>query len=225
MTSEIAFTSHLFKVKDKLSALTHFIGFVFSVFAMPAILIKGSTDGSGPLALISYAIFTLSMCMLYGASTAYHTFDIGIVQNKRLRKFDHMMIPVLIAGTYTPLCVGPLRNEGGIALLAVIWSLTALSILFSALWVTCPKWISSVIYIAMGWACVPFIAKLHRVLPTMGFMLLLLGGIIYTIGGVIYACKLKVLEKNKEFRSHELFHCFIMGGSLCHFLVIYLFVA
>ena len=214
-----------FTVKDRLSALSHFIGFIFSIILAPVLLIKGASDSKSLVELISYAIFTFSMILLYGASSAYHSFNLGDEKNRRLKKLDHMSISVLIAGTYTPLCVTTLRDYGGIRLLSVIWTLAFLSILFKAYWVTCPKFISSVIYIAMGWACAPYLSRLHTLLSSGGFRMLLLGGIFYTAGGIIYACRIPALEKNREFRSHELFHLFILAGSLFHYLMIYLYIA
>ena len=216
----------LFRVKDRLSALSHFIGFLCSIVLTPVLLIKGALDGMSAAELGALSIFTLSMVLLYGASTAYHSFDLGDNdRNRRLRKLDHMMIPVLIAGTYTPLCVTTLRNNGGMTLLAVIWILAILSILFKAFRVNCPRFVSSVIYIAMGWACAPYLGALHSLLTSGGFRFLLLGGILYTTGGIIYATKLPMLEKNKEFRSHELFHLFILGGTLMHYLMVFSYVA
>ncbi len=215
-----------FTVKDKLSALSHFIGFLVSIVASPLLLIKGAVDAKNTAELISYAVFALSMVVLYGASSAYHSFDLGDKgKNRRLRKLDHMMIPVLIAGTYTPLCVTTLRENGGMILLAVIWALAFFSIIFKAYWVTCPKIVSSIIYIAMGWACIPYLSRLYTLLTGGGFTMLLLGGIAYTTGGIIYALKIPALEKNREFRSHELFHLFILGGTLFHYLMIYFYVA
>ena len=214
-----------FAVKDRLSALSHFLGFIAAIVLAPVLLIKGALDSRSLAELISYAVFTFSMILLYGASSAYHSFNLGEERNRRLRKLDHMSISVLIAGTYTPLCVTTLRACGGIVLLGVIWALAFFSIIFKAYWVTCPKVISSVIYIAMGWACTPYLAKLHTLLTPLGFAMLLLGGIFYTAGGIIYACRIPALEKNREFRSHELFHLFILAGSLFHYLMIYLCIA
>lgn len=216
----------LFIVKDKYSALSHFIGFLVSIIISPLLLIKGALDGRSLLDLISYSIYGLSMIVLYGASTAYHSFNLDdAAKNRRLRKLDHMMIPVLIAGTYTPLCVTTLNGDGGLTLLIIIWSLALLSILFKAFWITCPKAVSSIIYLAMGWTCAPYLGKLYILLTPFGFKFLLLGGIAYTIGGILYSVKLPSLEKNKEFRSHELFHLFVLLGSLFHYLMIYLCVA
>ena len=107
-----------------------------------------------------------------------------------------------------------------------MWATAILGIVFKAFWVTCPKWISSVLYIGMGWLCVLAFMPIIHALPKAGFGWLRAGGIIYTFGGGIYALKLPIFNaKHKNFGSHEIFHVFIMLGSACHFIVMYCFVA
>ena len=136
-----------------------------------------------------------------------------------------MMISVLIAGTYTPVCLISLPKNVGYPLLAIVWGIAILGIVLKAFWVTCPKWVSSVLYIGMGWTCVLAFTQLLNSLSRASFMWLLAGGLIYTIGGVIYALKLPIFNsKHKNFGSHEIFHLFVMGGSICHFVVMYMLV-
>ena len=216
----------LFTVKEPMSALTHLIGAVCSIFAMPVLLIHASLYHATKLDLIAYMIFMISMILLYSASTVYHSFSISPRVNKILKKIDHMMIFILIAGSYTPICLTVLGGKLGYTLLAVIWGLALFGMILKACWITCPKWFSSVIYIAMGWACVAVFGPLLQVLPTAAFLWLLAGGIIYTIGGVIYALKLPLFnEKHEFFGSHEIFHLFVMAGSFCHFIFMYCYVA
>ena len=137
-----------------------------------------------------------------------------------------MMIFVLIAGTYTPICIIALPQPLGLQLLSLVWGIALLGIVVKMFWVTCPKWFSSILYIGMGWTCVLAFTQLLNSLPAAGFGWLLAGGIIYTIGGVIYALKLPIFNaKHEFFGSHEIFHLFVMGGSVCHFIVMYGFVA
>ena len=145
--------------------------------------------------------------------------------NTILKKIDHMMISVLIAGSYTPICLLVLGGRTGIILLAIVWSFAIAGILIKAFWVYCPKWVSSVLYIGMGWTCVLAFTQLLNSLSPAAFVWLLAGGIIYTVGGVIYALKLPIFNsKHKYFGSHEIFHLFVMAGSACHFVVMYAFV-
>ncbi len=133
-----------------------------------------------------------------------------------------MMISVLIAGSYTPICLLVLGGRTGIILLAIVWSFAIAGILIKAFWVYCPKWVSSVLYIGMGWTCVLAFTQLLNSLSPAAFGWLLAGGIIYTVGGVIYALKLPIFNsKHKYFGSHEIFHLFVMAGSACHFVVMY----
>ena len=136
------------------------------------------------------------------------------------------MIFVLIAGSYTPVCLIVLGGKLGYTLLALVWGIAAVGMLVKACWITCPNWFSSVIYIAMGWVCVLAITKILDSMPKAGFMWLLTGGIIYTVGGIIYALKLPFFNsRHKYFGSHEIFHLFVMGGSICHYVMMYRFVA
>ena len=213
------------KPKDPGSAITHFIGTLMALFSTLPLLLKA---GKSPdtVHLLALSIFALSMILLYTASTVYHTFDLTDKVNRRLKKFDHMMIFILIAGTYTPICLIALKGPVGYGLLALIWSMAILGIGLKAFWVYCPKWVSSVIYIVMGWTCVLAFSPLLNTLPHAAFNWLLAGGLIYTAGGIIYALKLPIFNnKHRHFGSHEIFHLFCMGGTICHFILMYNFIA
>lgn len=212
-------------IKDPGSAITHFIAMVFSIFAATPLLLKAYREAGG-LTATALAVFISSMILLYAASTIYHTLDISPKVNKLLRKVDHMMIFILIAGTYTPVCMVVLGDRTGWGLLVLVWSIALLGILIKACWITCPKWFSSILYIAMGWVCVLAFGKIVQALPAAAFGWLLAGGIIYTAGGIIYALKLPLFNsRHQNFGSHEIFHLFVMGGSLCHYVMMYQFVA
>lgn len=176
--------------------------------------------------LVSLSIFIGSMILLYAASTTYHTLDISEKWNTILRKIDHMMIFILIAGSYTPVCLIVLDRPVGLPLFALVWGIAVTGIIIKACWITCPKWFSSVLYIAMGWVCALAFTQLVHTLSPAAFAWLLAGGIIYTVGGIIYALKLPLFNaRHKCFGSHEIFHLFVMGGSLCHFIFMYRFIA
>lgn len=212
-------------IKEPGSAFTHFVGMMMAVFSSTPLLIKASRQPDR-IHMIALSIFIVSMIMLYAASTIYHTLDLSAKVNKRLKKIDHMMIFVLIAGTYTPICIIALPQPLGISLLALVWTIAFVGIIVKLVWITCPKWFSSVLYIGMGWTCVLAFTQLLNSLSRAAFGWLLAGGIIYTIGGVIYALKLPIFNsKHRYFGSHEIFHIFVMGGSICHFIVMYVFVA
>ncbi len=212
----------LFRPKDPGSALTHLIAFVAAIFATPPLLIHAAMNGASFIKLVSLSVFMLSMVLLYGASTVYHSFDISEGTNKILRKIDHMMIFILIAGSYTPVCTIAIGGRVGARLLALVWGIALAGLILKACWVTCPKWFSSLIYIGMGWVCILALPQIIHNLSGSAFSWLLMGGIIYTIGGIIYAMKFPVFhDRYKNFGSHELFHVFVMAGSLCHFIMMY----
>ena len=211
-------------LKDKWSAITHFISMLMAIFAGIPLLIKAAQEPS-KVYIVSLSIYIISMILLYFASTLYHSLDISERVNRNLRKFDHMMIFVLIAGTYTPVCLIALKGTMGIALLSIVWGIAILGIVVKALWINCPKWFSSALYIGMGWTCVIAFTRLLDALTPAAFGWLLAGGLIYTVGGVIYALKLPIFnKKHQSFGSHEIFHLFVSGGSVCHFIVMCIFL-
>lgn len=211
-------------VKDPGSAITHFIGMLMAVFAAVPLIIKAAHEPSR-IYLISIIIYAVSLILLYAASTTYHTFDKSEKVNTILKKIDHMMISVLIAGSYTPICLLVLDWNIGVPMLIIVWGFALVGILIKAFWVYCPKWVSSVLYIGMGWTCVLGFTQLLNSMSPAAFGWLLAGGLIYTVGGIIYALKLPIFNrKHKNFGSHEIFHLFVMGGSACHFVVMYAFV-
>ena len=208
-------------IKEPGSAITHFIGMLMAIFAAVPLLIKAAHEPSR-IYVISLAVYSASMILLYAASTTYHTFDISAKINTILKKWDHMMISVLIAGSYTPICLLVLKGKTGLILLAIVWSFAIVGILIKAFWVYCPKWVSSILYIGMGWTCVLAFTQILNSMSHTSFIWLLTGGIIYTVGGIIYALRLPIFNsKHKNFGSHEIFHLFVMGGSMCHFVVMY----
>lgn len=211
-------------IKEPGSAITHFIGMLMAIFAAIPLLIKAANEPS-KIYIISLTIYAVSLILLYAASTTYHTFDISKKVNTILKKIDHMMISVLIAGSYTPVCLIVLKGKTGIILLSIVWGIAIAGILIKAFWVYCPKWVSSVLYIGMGWTCVLAFTQILNNMSPAAFGWLLAGGIIYTAGGIIYALKLPIFNsKHKNFGSHEIFHLFVMGGSACHFVVMYAFL-
>ena len=210
-------------IREPGSAITHFIAWLLAVIAASPLIVKAWDSSS--LAAMAMIIFSASMILLYGASTAYHSVAVSDKVLKIYRKIDHMMIFVLIAGSYTPVCLIVLGGKMGYTLLALVWGIAIIGMTVKAFWITCPKWFSSAIYISMGWTCVLVFGTLWDTLPHTAFAWLLAGGIIYTIGGVIYALKLPIFNTlHKNFGSHEIFHLFVMGGSICHFIFMYFYV-
>ena len=153
----------VFRIKDFWSAVTHFIGMVVAIIGMPILLIKAASYQASSLTMISFMIFMLSMILLYGASASYHSFHVSNHVDMILKKIDHSSIFILIAGSYTPICLTALKDTVGPMLLTMIW--------------------------------------------------------IIAIAGIVYALKPKLLA-SKSFGNHEIFHCFVLLGSLCHYIFV-----
>ncbi len=211
-------------IREPGSAITHFIGMMLALIASTPLLVKAAST-MNHTTIVAMTVFILSMILLYGASAMYHSVNVSGKILKIFRKIDHMMIFILIAGSYTPVCMIVLGGSLGYTMLAIVWGIAIAGMTIKAIWITCPKWFSSIIYIAMGWVCVFVFGRLFHTLSRPAFIWLLAGGIIYTIGGVIYALKLPIFNsKHANFGSHEVFHLFVMGGSICHFIFMYQYV-
>lgn len=207
------------------SALTHFIAMLLALCAAVPLLVRAAVH-SGVKSLTAMTVFMISMVLLYAASTIYHSVNCSGRVLRIFRKMDHMMIFILIAGTYTPVCLLTLPKPSGLMLLAAVWGIALVGIFIKGFWITCPKWFSSVLYIAMGWSCLSVLGQLFSLLPLHAFLWLLAGGLIYTAGGIIYALRLPLFDaRHPMFGLHEIFHLFVMAGSLCHFVFMFCYLA
>ena len=204
------------------SAITHGVGAVLALAGTVLLLVRTALLGGGPWLLVSFSIYGASMIGLYTASTLYHCLNTSVRGRIALRKYDHTSIYLLIAGTYTPICLGPLRTQGawGWVLFGVIWALAAAGIVLTMGWINMPRALTATIYIGMGWMAVVAVYPLFQVVGWAGLFWLLAGGIIYTVGGVLYALKWPG-RNNPRFGCHEIFHVFIVLGSAAHFFLMY----
>ncbi|MEG6615326.1 hemolysin III family protein [Peptococcaceae bacterium 1198_IL3148] len=212
----------LAKLRDPVSGLTHLFGALLSVVAL-ILLVYYAATGATPWHVVSFSIFGASLILLYTASTLYHLLPLSIRGTKILRKIDHMMIFVLIAGTYTPVCLIPLRGPWGWSLLGSIWGIAIVGIIMKAFWLNAPRWLSTLFYLIMGWLVVIAIFPLIENLPADGLAWLVSGGVIYSLGAVIYAFKWPNIT-NKIMGFHEIFHLFVLAGSFCHFWLMYQYI-
>jgi hemolysin III len=217
-TRAIPVAAHYFREPG--SAITHLVAANLTLIGSMPMLLRAQKTGNSQT-ILSIGIFLASMFCLYLSSTLYHSWLGSEHQILLLKKLDHIMISVLIAGTYTPVCMITLHQQKGTLLLALIWGLAVLGILLKAFWVTCPRWISSCVYLIMGWLCVLVFPQLLHLLPLQDFLLLFMGGLCYTAGAIIYALKLSAFNaRHPYFGSHEIFHLFVMGGSFLHYLFV-----
>ena len=209
-----------FQVKDPMSAFTHFIGFLAVIPVFICLLNMAETK----LQVIGFTIFGISLLLLYGASTIYHTLKLSAEKTALLRRIDHMMIFVLIAGTYTPVCLVTLAGKWGTILLTAIWGIAIAGVFMKIFWMGAPRWLSTTIYVVMGWLSITAFVPLLKAVGFGGFGMLLGGGIAYTVGALIYALKKPNFSFLKSFGFHEIFHVFVMIGSGFHIAFMFLYV-
>lgn len=206
------------KFREPVSGLTHLAGAILSIIGTVFLIVYAASKGA-PINIASVSIFGASLILLYTASSLYHLLSVSKKAILVLRKVDHMMIYVLIAGTYTPICLIGLREKFGLWLLIGIWSLAVMGIVLKLVWFNAPRWIYTSFYLIMGWLAVIAIAPLVKTIPSAGIWLLVAGGIFYTLGAVIYGAKWP-LRNNNIFGFHEIFHIFVMLGSLSHYFLV-----
>ena len=212
------------KAQDRVSCETHAFGAAAALGGGLLYLLRGVwTDAAIP-AVAAALCFCLSMAALYAASAIYHYYPGTAASGgvKRvLRKMDHSMIYVLIAGSYTPFCVVLLPQPKGTRFCLILWAVAIAGILAKLLWINAPRILSTMVYLIMGWAVV-FVAKDFAVLGQPCLTLVALGGVCYSVGAVFYAIKKPNISPRWTF--HEIFHLLILAGSLFHYLAVYFYV-
>lgn len=206
-------------MRETVNTVTHLIGAILAAIGLAVMCVMAQT----PREMLGGLVFGISMILLYSASALYHGYSGKDSVIRRLRKLDHSMIFVLIAGTYTPLCLLVLPEHMGRIVLAVIWGMAAIGVISKLLFMNMPRWLSAGMYLFMGWISLTFIVPLFRALPLHGFIWLVVGGILYTVGAVFYARK-PPFKMRWGFGFHEIFHLFILAGSAAHFILISVFV-
>lgn len=211
------------KLREPINALTHLIGGGLGILGTILIIIKSVSNGSGSIYVVGTAIFGLSIVALYFTSGIYHS----IIGSKKIillmKKMDHSMIFVLIAGTYTPILLRVTEGTFRIVMLSVIWGMAILGILFRIFWINAPRWLYTLTYVVMGWISVIIIKSILTYSGLTAVILLAIGGILYTVGAVIYG--LKKPSFGKYFGFHEIFHLFIIGGTFLHYIMVFNYIA
>lgn len=194
---------------------SHALGLALSVFATVFLIVHASING-GAQHIISFSIFGLSLCLLYAASTLYHSAkDLSI--RSRLKVFDHASIYVQIAGTYTPFTLVTLSGKIGWIIFGVAWGAALIGITLKLFFTGRYSIVSTIMYVVMGWMIIFAIKPLINSLPTEGLFWLFGGGLAYTIGAILYS--VKAIKFN-----HAIFHILVLIGSFCHFISIYYYV-
>ena len=216
MAEQLATESGYSVTEEVANSISHGLGMVFGIIGLVLLLVQAVSNGADALSITSLSIYGASMILLYLASTLYHA--IPFERAKRaLKTFDHCAIYLLIAGTYTPFLLITLRTPLAITLMTVIWAIALIGIVLKIAFVYRFKRLSLATYLTMGWLSLIAIYPLAMTLATGGLVLLAAGGIVYSIGVVFYV--------NKRIPyNHAIWHLFVLGGTVLHFLAIYFYV-
>ena len=217
------------KARDPFSCYSHFVGAVLSVSGLLILLLRllfdpdisGQLAGAAVVFVSTLGVNVTSLIALYSASSVYHFSLRGEAVLRRLKKLDHSMIYVLIAGSYTPIILKFMPAPRSFLFLGVIWLIALTGIAVKLLWIDAPRLIGTALYLALGWA-IAFDFGVVLSMPSPAIALLAAGGLAYTAGGIIYISKRPNFSTLLGF--HELFHLFVIVGSICHYLMVMLYV-
>lgn len=197
------------------NSISHGIGVLLAIAAIP-LIVMAALDAGGGIYLFAGLVYVITMLLEYTMSSLYHA--ISAEKAKKVFKIlDHSCIYLFIAGSYTPFCLITLADVGGMWLCIFVWAVALIGVACEAFWVFRPRWISAVLYLLLGWSVIWFIPQLIELLPAPGLWLLLGGGVFYSIGCIFYVLK-------KIPYMHSVFHLFVLAGSICQFLAIFLFI-
>lgn len=207
---------------ELVSGYSHLLAVLLSIVGLVVLVVRAAVEGTA-WHVVGFSVFGAGLILLYAASTSYHLLPLAEHRKVLLRRLDHIMIYVLIAGTYTPVCLTILRGPWGWSIFGTEWGLAFLGLFFKFFWLDAPRWLSTVLYVVMGWVALVAMVPLVEAVSWVGVAWLLAGGIWYTLGAAAYATKWPTLHP-RHFTFHELFHILVMAGSLSHFWFMYDFV-
>jgi hemolysin III len=202
------------RAKEPFSSYSHMLGVVLSIAGLVALIVESAGH---PWRIVGFSIYGLSLILLYSASTIYHWLHVSPRTEDLLRRFDHIAIFVLIAGSYTPVCLVTLRGRWGWSLFGVVWALALAGLCLKLFFRHLPSWSTAALYVGMGWLAVIAGEPLVRAVPASGLLWLVAGGLAYTLGAVIYAIE-RPDPLPDVFGHHEIFHLLVLAGSALHFV-------
>ena len=209
------------KFRDPISGLTHLAAAVCALCGLAILLLIGHDDTTKAISLTIYGV---SLVLMFAASAAYHMVKAPPQVIKALRKADHSAIYLLIAGSYTPICLNFFQGFWQWGLVGIVWGMALIGVAIKIFIIKAPRWLTAGIYLLMGWMAILAIPEMLVVMPVSALIWLVLGGLFFTLGAVVYISK-KPDFYPKVFGFHEVWHIFVIFGCACHFTVIATFIA
>ena len=208
---------------EPVNSITHGLGALFSAVGMVVLIFL---SWGQPLYVVSFGVYGLSSVLLYVASSLYHGLKVAPRRRRMLLRLDHIGIYALIAGSYTPLALLVLKTYSPLlswAFFWLVWSLATLGIIFKLWWLDAPVWLSTGLYLLLGWLALGIMPVLLQTLSAGGLLLLFLGGLLYSVGAVIFAVERPNFYPG-VFGHHELWHLFVLAGGACHYLLLLIYL-
>lgn len=209
-------------IREPVNGLTHLIGALLSVVGL-VLLLYDAISVASTNHIVAFTMFGLSMVLLYTASALYHSLNVKEKTIVLLQKLDHSMIYVLIAGSYTPICLIVLDDGWRWIVFTAVWSIALGGVLKKVFWMHAPRWLSLMLYLGMGWMGVFLFPTLYDKLPIAFLIWILSGGLAYTFGAIIYGLKKPDFIPG-WFGHHEIWHLFVMAGTFSHFWAYYMYL-
>ncbi len=209
------------RLREPVSGLTHLGAAVAAAIGMTILLYLSREDIPKQLSILVYGS---ALILMFAASACYHLVNSSPQVTQRLRKLDHSAIYLLIAGTYTPICLQFFTDFWRWGLLAIIWSMALVGIIVKVFIINAPRWLTASIYLLMGWLSIMAIKQILIAMPVGALSWLIVGGGFFTIGAIIYITK-KPNFYPGVFGFHEIWHIFVILGCLSHFIVVTKYVA
>jgi hemolysin III len=208
------------KIREPFNGISHFIGAVASLIGLIALIVLTPDE---PVKRASLIIYGGSLFLMFAASTTYHSVPSSPELRAKLRKIDHAAIFILIAGSYTPICMHYFTGFWRWGVLTIVWTTAIVGIVYKSFQVGKSDWRIISVYLLMGFGCLAAIGEIMRSMPPNAIWLLALGGIIYGVGAFVYAAKWLDFKPG-VFGFHEVWHLFVMGGALAHYLLMLWYV-
>lgn len=207
--------------REPFNTYSHLIGAIVAIIWTVALMLNASE--SSLWHKLSFLIYGITVFSMFSSSAIYHSINVSFKREEFFRLIDHIMIYLVIAGSYTPICAIVLEGDWRLWMLTGIWLFALFGVLKKIFWLNAPRWFSTLLYLLMGWIAVIIFPQIWELLPHGFAYWIAIGGLCYTIGAIIYVIE-KPNPKPETFGFHEIWHIFVMGGAFSHFWAIFYYL-